>query len=452
MSETTRTAVSGIEASTPPPPAEGTPEFRAKGRKALGAAMFGFFVDMYDVYLPVIVLAPAIVYFSAAGSSTVDMAVFGAMIFVASIIGRPLGSLIFGPLGDKMGRRRTTLIAAAGSAVCTGLMAVLPGYASIGIWALVLLIALRLLDGIFLGGEYTAANPLAMEYTARSKRGVAGSLINMGYPLALGFITVVTLITLSIFPAGGPDSAYAVWGWRIPFVVGFIFCSSLFFYYLTSVPESEIWTKMPKNTGNPLKTLFSGSNAKSFGIAFLVGTGAWLTLNGTIGVFAGHFRALGVTDTRINTVILISAALGAAMFPAVGWAGQRFGRRQVIMVIGLACTVVASTAMGLAVANSDNVAMILFSILAIVPGLTIWAMITAFLMELFPTNVRASGYGVAYSLPSLVPAFYAYYMVGMGRFMDYDYTPVVITAVGGVFLLVGGFVARDRRHLELEHI
>lgn len=96
--------------------------------------------------------------------------------------------------------------------------------------------------------------------------------------------------------------------------------------------------------------------------------------------------------------------------------------------------------------------MVGFSILAIVPGLAIWAMITAFLMELFPTNVRASGYGVAYSLPSLIPAFYAYYMVGMGSFMDYNYTPVVITAVGGMFLLVGGFAARDRRHMELEHI
>jgi MFS family permease len=431
---------------------EESPEFKAKGRRALGAAMFGFFVDMYDVYLPVIALAPAIIYFSAAGSTTVDMAVFTALIFVASIIGRPLGSLIFGPLGDKLGRRKTTLIAAAGSAVVTGLMALLPGYAAIGIWALVSLIVLRLIDGIFLGGEYTAANPLAMEYTPRHRRGVAGSMINMGYPLALAFITVVTLVTLQFFPAGGPDSAYSVWGWRIPFVFGFVFCSALFLYYLKAVPESELWTKMPKVEGNPLRNLFAGSNARSFAVAFVVGTGAWLTLNGTIGVFARHFGGLGVSNSRINTVILISALVGAAMFPLVGAVGQRFGRRQVIMVIGAACTLVSPAAFAFAVANSGSAAMILFAIAAILPGLWIWAMITAFLMELFPTSVRASGYGVAYSLPSIVPAFYAYYMVWMSGLMDYAYTPVVITAVGGVLLVVGGYVAKDRRHMHLGEI
>ncbi|MGY1749311.1 MFS transporter [Modestobacter sp. SYSU DS0511] len=424
-------------------------EFGPKGRRALGAAMFGFFVDMYDVYLPVIALSPAIVYFTSSGSSTVDMAIFTALIFVASIIGRPLGSVVFGPLGDRIGRRKTTLIAAAGSAVCTGAMAVLPGYATIGVWALVSLIFLRLVDGLFLGGEYSAANPLAMEYAPRSKRGVAGSMINMGYPLALAFITVVTLLTLRIFPAGGPESAYAVWGWRIPFLFGFVFCTALFFYYLKAVPESEIWTKMPKNRENPLKALASGPNARSFGIAFVVGSGAWLTLNGTVGVFSSHFRGLDVSDFRINVVILTAALLGAALFPVVGAAGQRFGRRETIMVIGAACAVVSTAALAFAVAAKDSTWMIPLAILAIIPGLTMWAMITAFLMELFPTKVRASGYGIAYSLPSIVPAFYAYYMVGLGTFMDYDYTPAVITAVGGVLLIVGGYVAKDLRDRHL---
>lgn len=427
-----------------------SPEFKAKGRRALGAAMYGFFVDMYDVYLPVIVLAPAMVYFSATGASGVDMAVFTALIYVASIIGRPLGSLIFGPLGDTLGRRKTTLIAAGGSAVCTGLMAILPGYATMGIWALVVLVTLRLLDGIFLGGEYSAANPLAMEYTRRERRGVAGSLINTGYPLGLATITIVTIVTMHFFPVGDATSAYAVWGWRIPFIVGFVLCSSLFFLYLFSVPESEIWTKMPKKTGNPLKKLFSGANARSFGVAFIVGSGTWLTLNGSIGMFSSHFRRFDVSDGNINTVILISAIIGAALFPAVGAAGQRFGRRQVIMAIGAVCLVVGSTSIALAVYYVDSSSFILLAVLGILPGLTIWAMITAFLMELFPTSVRASGYGVAYSLPSVVPAFYGYYMVGLGNFMDYNYTPVIIGGVGALCLIVGGYIAKDLRHVGLD--
>nr|WP_202865370.1 MULTISPECIES: MFS transporter [unclassified Ornithinimicrobium] len=408
---------------------------------------------MYDIYLPVIVLAPAMVYFMPPETSGVDAAVFLTLIYVASIVGRPLGSLIFGPLGDTLGRRKTTLIAAGGSSVATGLMTFLPGYTTLGIWALVALLVLRLFDGIFLGGEYTAANPLAMEYTRKERRGVAGSLINTGYPLALATITVVTIITMRFFPVGDAASAYAVWGWRIPFFIGFVLCTSLFFYYLLAVPESEIWTKMPKNSGgNPLKILFSGSNIKSFGVAFVVGTGAWLTLNGSVGMFAGHFRRLEVSDGTINTVILVAALSGALLFPLVGAAGQRFGRRQVIMAIGVLILLFGSVGMALAVRFVETNMFVVLAVIGLIPGLLIWAMITAFLMELFPTNVRASGYGVAYSLPSIIPALYGYYMVWLGNVMDYDYTPIVIGSLGAICLIIGGYIAKDVRHVDLEHI
>src|SRR5699024_4229524 len=136
-----------------------------------------------------------------------------------------------------------------------------------------------------------------------------------------------------------------------------------------SVPESEIWTRMAKKEGNPLRNLFAGSNARSFGVAFLFGTGAWLTLNGTVGVFSGHFRAMGISDSRINTAILVSALVGAAMFPLAGAAGQRYGRREVIIAIGLACTFVSTTAFAIAVAVSGSTMMVLLAALAIVPGL-----------------------------------------------------------------------------------
>ncbi|MPZ95313.1 MAG: MFS transporter, partial [Propionibacteriales bacterium] len=110
----------------------GTQSHQEKGRRALRAAMFGFFVDMYDVYLPVIALAPAIAYFSATNSSSIEMATLTAAIFAASLVGRPLGSIIFGSMGDRLGRRRTTIVVSAGFTVCTGLIALLPSYAAIG--------------------------------------------------------------------------------------------------------------------------------------------------------------------------------------------------------------------------------------------------------------------------------------------------------------------------------
>ncbi|RLV54856.1 MFS transporter [Aeromicrobium phragmitis] len=442
-----------LEPDPPGAPDRESAEFRAKGRRALGAAVFGFFVDMYDVYLPVIVLAPAMAYFMPPETSTADTAIFFSLIFVASIIGRPLGSLLFGPLGDRVGRRRITLIAAAGSAICTGAMVVLPGYSTLGVGALAILVVLRLLDGIFLGGEYTGANPLAMEYTPAHRRGVAGSLINTGFPLALAFITLVTLATMSVLPTGDADSAYAVWGWRIPFLLGFLLCSALFLYYLFSVPESEIWTKASKPAGNPLRELFSRRHLRVMAVSFVAVTGAWLTMNSTVGVFANHFRGLGVGDGNINATILVVALVGASLFPVMGALGQRFGRRQVIMGIGLTSAVVGSSAFALAVSNRDNGALLFaLGILVILPGLMIWALITAFLMELFPTEIRASGYGVAYALPSIIPACYAYYMAWLGNVMDYAYTPVVLIVLGGALIALGGYLAADRRHVDLEDI
>lgn len=423
---------------------------KKNGRRALRAAMFGFFVDMYDVYLPVIALAPAIAYFSASNSSSVEMATLTAAIFAASLVGRPLGSIIFGSMGDRLGRRRTTIIVSAGFTICTGLIALLPSYAAIGALSPILLVVLRLLDGVFLGGEYTAANPLAMEYAPRERRGLYGSLLNIGYPAALGVITLITIVTLQIFPGGDVDSAYVVWGWRIPFVIGFVLSAALFFYYLRSVPESELWTKMPK-VKSPLRTLFSGRNARSLGTAFIVGSGAWLTLDGTIGAFSGHFKQLGTDVSVINAVVLISAAIGVLTFPFIGAAGQRFGRREVFLVIGAANVVVSPVAFYLAVANVARPALVIaFACLSIVTALMVWAMITAYLMEMFPTEVRSSGYGIAYSLPSVVPAFYSYYMLGLGNVMPYDYTPVVIIAAGGVCLFLGAWISKDLRHVRLE--
>lgn len=426
-------------------------EHRKKGRRALKAAVSGFFVDMYDVYLPVIALAPAIGYFTSSSATALEQALVASGIFVASIIGRPLGAFVFGPLSDRIGRQKTTVIVAGGFTVCTGLMTFMPGYAQIGWWAPALLIALRLLDGLFLGGEYTAANPLAMEYAPRQKRGLYGSLLNLGYPTALAFITIVTMVTLHFFPAGDGTSPYALWGWRIPFFIGFVISAWLFIYYMKAVPESELWKAMTK-TENPLKKLFRGQNLKNLGLAFLFSTGAWLTLNASVGVYTNHFKGMGVGPGTINVAILISTLVGAALFPVIGSLGQKFGRRKVILLIGLSNATIAAGAFYLVLRNvGETGSFIGFSFLMFIPGLLVWAMISAFILELFPTDVRASGYGIGWSLPSIIPAFYTYYMLGLSNFMPYAYTPIVLMVVGGLLIAFAAYKSKDRRHIDLEH-
>lgn len=432
---------------TPAPEAD--PEYRAKGRKTLRAAIAGFFVDMFDVYLPVVALAPAIAYFTATGATATELSTLIAAIFAVSLIGRPIGSIIFGILGDRIGRRKTTIISAAGFTVCTGLIACLPGYDNIGWLAPALLVGLRLLDGVFLGGEYTAANPLAMEYAPRHLRGLYGSLLNIGYPAALGAMTILTMVTLHFFPAGNATSAYSVWGWRIPFIVGFVLSAMVFLHYLRSVPESELWSKSAA-PANPIRTLLSGRNLKFFLTAFVTSTGAWFTMNGTIGVFAGHFKKLGTDGSVVNATVLIAAAIGLALFPLIGMAGQRFGRRPVILVIGLFNLTAGPSALWWAISNpQDTAATIVGAATAIIGGLAVFAMITAYIMEMFPTEVRSSGYGIAYSLPSILPAFYPYYMLGLGSVMDYNFTPIVILVTGALLLCVGSLISKDLRHVDM---
>jgi len=166
--------------------------------RAVGGAFAGFFVDMFDVYLPIVALAPAAEYFQAKGVSASTASLLSAMVFVAALIGRPIGAAIFGHFSDKVGRRRIALISVGGFGVVTLIIALLPGYEQIGVGAVIALILLRLVDGILLGGEYTAAAPLAMEYSPQKKRGLYGGLIMTGFPLAYSVISLITLLMLAI--------------------------------------------------------------------------------------------------------------------------------------------------------------------------------------------------------------------------------------------------------------
>src|SRR5581483_12014727 len=247
-------------------------ELTPQARRAIWGAFIGFFVDNYDIFLPVIALLPAMAYFIPKGISPTTASIAGAMIFATTLIGRPLGAFIFGHFADTIGRKRVAVISVFGFGVVTLLIALLPGYATWGDTVIYVFIALRLVDGIFLGGEYTSANTLAMEYCPKEKRGLYGAIIKSAASLGTAAIALVALVVLRFLPAGSLDAPYVQWGWRIPFVFGAIMAFGLAIYYQRSVEESEMWRKS-KRTQSPIKTLFQGENLKSFLQVFTVMTG-----------------------------------------------------------------------------------------------------------------------------------------------------------------------------------
>lgn len=430
-----------------PEPAVGE---RAEVRRAVFGASFGFFVDMFDVYLPVIALTPAMNHFLPPEVSPSARAVATAFVFVATLLGRPVGSMLFGRLADRVGRRRVTLWSVAGCGVCTGLLAALPGYEQLGVGAIALMIALRLLDGVFLGGEYTGATPLAMEMAPNGRRGWYGGLVGMGFPLSYCAISLVTHLVLLLAPSGGPDSAYSQWGWRIPFLVGALLCAAFCAHYARTVRESPTWQRASKSR-TPVRDVLVGSSRREFLQVFVLMSGIWFTSNMASGLLpsALHDRQ-HVPAGEITWVLVVVQAVHAALFPLIGQLSERMGRRPFFVWSGAGIAVLCGGGFALLAAHWTGVVAVFALTLVIrVAGGSVFAVTPSYLCERFPPAVRGSGYGIGYSLPLVLTSFYAYYQQWLAAVVPIDYTPVVLLVIGGALVLLGALMGPETRGLGL---
>jgi MFS family permease len=435
-----------------PHPANSDPAFRRAGHRALRAAFLGFFVDMFDVYLPVVVLAPAMAYFEPDSLSPTLKSTLYYVVFALSLVGRPAGAALFGHWGDKIGRRKVTIISMAGFALVTLAIGLLPGYEQWGMASIGALIFLRFVDGVFLGGEYSSANPLAMEYAPKDKRGLWSACIHTGFPLALVAMSLLTIGLLRGIASGSPHSAYVVWGWRIPFFIGALFAFGIFLYYLRSVPESPVWSASVK-VKSPLIELFRGANRRVFAQVFLVMSGIWFMLNAAISILPGvllnvcHVNSLSVTCAQL----VASLVLALTHIP-FGILGQKIGRRAYLALFGLTGWTVGPLAYYLLVRSGyrNNAELILLVTLVIFCAMSTWPNVTAYLSERFSTGVRASGYGVGYSAAILLPAFSSLYMLGLSRLgIPYRYTEVLILALGGLLTMIGALIGPETRDVDI---
>ncbi|TCP47875.1 putative MFS family arabinose efflux permease [Tamaricihabitans halophyticus] len=426
------------EAAGVPTPSQDTVGTNRRARKAMLGAWFGFYVDLFDIYLPIVALAPAIAYFVSPDLGTTGVAVVSGAIFASTLIGRPVGAAIFGKLADTVGRKRVTIVAITGAGVVTLLIALLPGYQQIGIGSVILFILLRLLAGVFLGGEYTGANPLAMEAAPRHKRGLYSGIINTGFPLAYASVSLITLLLLLVLPSSGVDSAYAQWGWRVPFIIGAVLSFVLVWYFHRSVEESEVFTKTER-TESPLKQLFSGANLGKFFQVFALMTGFWLSLQpvaANLPILLGD-DGVGLSSELATLLLVVSYVLLAGSQVAAAVLSQRFGRRRFLLWASMmmACGAVPLYFLLVYFGHTSTLWSICATILLVQLVVGPWGMLTAYINERFPTSIRASGYGLAYSLAVVAPSFYAFYQAGLSAIMPFNYTGMVLLAVGALFIV-----------------
>lgn len=429
-------------------------ELKPEAKSAIKGAWLGFFVDMFDVYLPVVVLAPALIYFLSPEMSATSAAIIGGSIFAATLIGRPLGALIFGSYADRIGRRKTAMIAVGGFGVATLLMAFLPGYQQLGITAVIIFVALRFVDGIFLGGEYTAASPLAMEHCPKEKRGYYGALIMTGFPLAYAAISLLTFLLLLVIPAGGLDSPYVQWGWRIPFVFGALIAFAFVAYYYYFVEESEVFED-EGGTESPLRALLRGDNLKNFLQVFVLMSGFWLSLQTVAAILPGILGGdgpLGLSSNAVTFILIVVFVVSAGGYMAAGVISQSIGRRPFLALAGVGMVVLATPLYYLLISLApSNVVVVLLMTSALgVLVISNWGLATSYINERFQTGIRATGFGLGYSLAVIIPSFYSYYQVGLASIMPFDYTVLPLLVIGGLLLAVGAMLGPETKDVDFQ--
>src|SRR5207237_4112313 len=303
----------------------------AAERKVIFPSSLGTVFEWYDFYIYGTLGAFLAKYFFSNVPANVGF-IFALLAFAAGFAVRPFGALIFGRIGDMIGRKYTFLVTMWLMGVGTFFIGVLPGYASWGILAPVVLIALRLVQGLALGGEYGGAAIYVAEHAPKDKRGFYTSWIQTTATVGL---FMALLLILGIRTAMG-EQAFGEWGWRIPFLLSAILLAVSIWIRL-KLNESPLFQKM-KEEGTrskaPLTEAFgTWSNAK---IAILALLGA--TAGEAVVWYGGQFYALFFLTQTIKVppidaqiMIVIALALGTPAFILFGWLSDKIGRKPIIL-------------------------------------------------------------------------------------------------------------------------
>jgi predicted MFS family arabinose efflux permease len=418
-------------------------------RRAIVSGWAGYWIDMVDVYLPLVALAPAIAYFQPAGVDSDLASVLFVATFAATMLGRPLGALIFGQLADRLGRRRLTLVSIAGFSTCTAAIGVLPGFAAWGAAAPVVLVALRFVNGVFLGGEYSAGTPLAFEQCPPRARGLLGGLMLGAYAIAYVFLSLVVLGVLAVAPAGELASPYVQWGWRIPFLLGAL-VGFLLLLFRARVPESDTWQRARK-VDRPLKTLVGPALRRDLAQVLLVMTGLWL-MSGSVASFMPRvlLTRYDASATAVTSALLAAHVALLVTVVLVGMGSQVVGRRA-MLVLGAGAAVLLGLPLYAVVVSGAVSPAVAFLLAGAVHVFVVgaWGAASSYCNERFPTAVRSSGFGIGYSVSLVLPSLSPLYVAGLGRLMPFEYTPLVLLVIGAALLAVGALRGPETADVDL---
>ncbi len=400
--------------------------------KIASASFIGTAIEYYDFYIYATAVALVIgpIFFPPNDAAVQSLNAF--VTFGIAFIARPIGSIVFGHFGDKIGRKAVLVASLLLMGISTTLIGLLPGYGHIGVAAPILLCILRFLQGLGLGGEWGGAALLATEYAPKGKRAWYGMFPQLGPSvgfLAASGIFYVLSVTLS-------DADFKAWGWRIPFLLSAVLVF-VGLYVRLSLAETPIFKTVLKNKTTLqtpfLEILKYHSKPLILGSLSMVVCYALFYI-ATVFTLSHGVNQLGFTRSEFLPLLCGAIVFMAIATPISAKLCDIYGRKPVLIVGGIAAFLSGFTMAPLLASGTLGI-FIFLALTLFLMGLT-FAPMGALLPELFPTNVRYSGASTAYNLGGILGAscapFAAQKLVNMGGI---SYVGLYISAAAVISLL-----------------
>jgi MFS transporter, MHS family, proline/betaine transporter len=393
----TTTDRSAASAGTDPVDGNGpaaAPADRRTRRKVVAASFIGNFVEWFDYavygYLAVTISA---VFFPASDPKTGLMLTFA--LFAISFLVRPLGGFVWGHIGDRIGRREAlswSILIMSGATFC---IALLPDYNTIGIWAPVLLLVIRVVQGFSASGEYAGASSFLVEYAPANRRGLYAAVVPASTATGLLLGSLMAALLTGILEPGAMES----WGWRLPFLLAAPM-GLIGRYIRTKLEDSPAFRELEKDEDTakaPVSALFRNHWRKllqAVGAVLLNAVGFYVILS-YMPTYLSQELGVDETASYIATTVALATYIGFIFF--TGMLSDRFGRRRVLMSASV--SFVLLTVPSFMLLDSGNFAVIVLVQILLGAILTLNdGTLPSFLAELFPTRVRYSGFAVSFNL------------------------------------------------------